>query len=391
MPHSSLPIAITSAIIFTGEAFIEGHALLIKDGKILDLVKMDQIPANFELQSCANHILAPAFIDCQVNGGDNILFNETPTAEAILQIAKAHRKTGTTRFLPTCITDTPEITQKAIAAMRIARSQDPSILGIHIEGPHISKEKKGMHCAKHIRPLTSNDMELYKREDDECFMITVAPESVSPKQIKALKDKGLIISLGHSAATAQKTHETLEAGATCFTHLFNGMPPLAGRDGGIAAVALSDSKSYSGIVLDGHHVSLEMVQMACAAKPKDKLFMVSDAIAPAGAAMPQTFTYNNETFIPKDGVCQDKTGILAGAMRTLGECVSIAIKELRLDPARVLNMASAVPASLLGLDDRFGKLLPNYTADIVALDHSFKTTAVWMDGKRVKCDYSTLI
>ncbi len=383
MPSSSSTIALTNAIIFTGDAFIEGHALLLSNGKVLDLVSNAQIPADSKEYSCANHIIAPGFIDCQVNGGANILFNNSPSADRLLQIVKAHRKTGTTSLLPTCITDTRDTLNKAITAMREAKAQESSILGIHIEGPHINKSKKGMHEASHIRPLTEEDLVLYQPKADERFLITLAPEVVPPTDISKLIANGLIVSLGHSAATTEQTLNALDAGASCFTHLFNAMPPLASRDGGIASVALTHPASYCGIILDGHHVSREMVQMACAAKPHDKLFMVSDAIAPAGAEDPQPFTYNGVKYLPEDGVCKNEDGTLGGALRTLGECVSVAIKELRLDPVRVLKMASTIPAEFLGLDDHLGKLLPDYTADIVVLDHSFKTTLVWKDGKQV--------
>jgi len=378
----SLQTALTNAIIFTGESFVENHTLLINNDKIVDLVQNSNIPDNYKIESCANNILSPAFIDCQINGGGNILFNNSPTKDSILQIAKAHRKTGTTRFLPTCITDTPEITKKAINAMREAKKEDNSVIGIHIEGPHINKEKKGMHFADLIREMENKDFDLYKKNNDEIFVITVAPEIVSPQYIKKLKENGLKISLGHSKATISQTQDALNAGANCFTHLFNAMPKLSGRDGGIASVAISDPKSFCGIILDGHHISPEMVRVACAAKPKDKLFMVSDAIAPSGATKAKEFKYNNKIFYPKDGVCKDENGMLAGALKTLGQCVPTAIKELLLDPERVLQMASTIPASFLGIDDKFGKLLPNYTADIVSLDHNFKTVSVWKDGKK---------
>ncbi len=376
------PFALTDAILFTGDVFVEGHALLVDEGHVLDIIPNAKIPPHVSVHSCAGRILAPGFIDCQVNGGGNVLLNNDPTPDSILAIAAAHRKTGTTALLPTIITDAPDVTRKAIEAVRQARAENPAILGIHIEGPHISEENKGIHDGNHIRPLGLSDEILYKPEEDEIVLVTLAPEQATPEQIERLWRGGAIISLGHTAARPEEIRAALAAGATGFTHLYNGMGPIRSREPGPAGVALDDPESWCSLIADGHHVAPELIRLALKAKPENKLFFVSDAMAPAGAEKPEPFFLNGEKISPDGDVCRNAESRIAGAMMTLGEMVSHAIRELKMDPRRALRMASAFPAAFLGLEKKIGFLLPSYRADIVALDHFFKAQEVWQRGRR---------
>jgi len=368
--------ALIDATIFTGEAFVEGHALLIKDGKILDIAGNRKIPAEAEKISYANKILSPGFIDAQVNGGGNVMFNNTPTEEACLAIAAAHRRKGTTGLLPTCITDKPEITQKAVVATRTARKKDKSILGIHIEGPHLGEARRGVHKAGYLRPLGNADWRLYHREGDEVMMMTVAPECVTPDEIKKLRTKGVIISLGHTQATGEQTRAALAAGATGFTHLFNGMGGLSARGQGPADVALDDRISYCSLIADGHHVSAEMIRLALRVKP-GRIFLVSDAMPPSASDHPQPFELYGETIRPENGRCVNAEGKLAGAILTMGQAVHNCVKKFGVDPDEALRMATIYPAAFLGVDKSIGKLLPGYEANVAIMNAAFTTEKVW--------------
>lgn len=359
-PHS---FALTDSILFTGEAFIEGHALLIESGHVLDIVSSAKLPANLPAFSCAGHILAPGFIDCQVNGGGGILLNKEPTPSSTLILSAAHAKSGTTRLLPTLMTALPEVLQKGMAAIREAKKKNPGILGPHLEGPHIAAVNKGVHEESHIRPLEEKDIERYIPQENEVLLVTLAPEAATPEQVRQLVAQGVIVSLGHTAASPEALRACLAAGAKGFTHLYNAMGPMSARAPGPAGVALDDRESWCSLIADGRHVCSEMIRLAMRAKPEDKLFFVSDAVEPAGCGKP---------FVAE--------GPLRGAVITLGEMVSYAIREMKLDPDRVLRMASAIPAAFLGLDKKLGKLLPGYEADIVALDHFFKAQMVWRSG-----------
>jgi len=384
MTNPTAPYALTDAILFTGEAFVEKHALLVCEGHICDIVPNHMPPEGFELVSYAGQILAPAFIDCQVNGGGNVLLNSTPTVDGVLAIAAAHRKSGTTRLLPTCITDTPEVMAAALKATRTARKLDPSVLGIHFEGPHICPDMSGAHDLHLIRAMTNRDLELYRAEADEIFILTLSPEQATTDQIRQLVQQNIIVSIGHSSASAEQVLAALESGVTNFTHIMTRMPPIRTRDPGVAVMALNHRESYAGMIADGFHIDPELVRLVVRAKAEDRLYMVSDAAPPAGADVPLPYVMGGAHVTPTaDGKCVNDNGVLAAAGYTLGQCVPIAIKDIRLDPERVLRMASTIPAEFLGLGKSLGKLLPTYKADIVAMDLSFKTQVVWRDGVKV--------
>ena len=375
--------ALTDSIIFTGETFVERQSLLITNGKIVDLVPSHQIPTDVPTISCAHQILAPAYIDCQVNGGGNAYFTDEPTLEALNIIASAHLKTGTTRLVPTVISDTPEKMMRCASVARTARKSNQSILGFHFEGPHLTPSLSGAHDMSLIRPINEQDLQNYVAQDNEVFILTLCPDQVTPDQIRTLAKQGVIVCIGHSAASLDQAREAIKAGVSGFTHIMTRMPPIKTREPGIAVLALNDTQTYAGLIADGFHIDPELVRLVVRAKAADKLFMVSDAAPSAGAEIPAPYNMGGVRVIPKDGKCVNDNGVLAGAQKTLGECVPTAIKDIRLDPERVLRMASTIPAEFLGLGDQFGKLLPNYTADIVALDHGFKTTAVWQSGVKV--------
>jgi N-acetylglucosamine-6-phosphate deacetylase len=379
-------IALCDATIFTGEAFVEEHALVLKGEAIMDIVRFAQVPAAARIISCADKILTPGFIDAQVNGGGNVLLNNTPTAKACLTIAKAHRRFGTTRLLPTIISDKPKITQQAIAAVHKAHKQNTGILGIHIEGPHLNEVARGAHPASFLRPLRDNDLGLYRPEGGEIMLITVAPESLTLEQIEKLRAQGVIISLGHTSASPDQIAAVLAAGATGFTHLFNGMNfnRETNEIAGPVKAALDDKASWCSLIADGYHVSTENIQLALRTKPSGKVFLVSDAMAPAASDNPRPFMLFGEEIHMENGQCMSSVrGRPAGSAITLADAVHHCIDKVGVEPGEALRMASAYPAAFLGIDDKFGKLLPGYVADIVLLNAAFKPEAVWMAGERI--------
>ena len=380
--HVSPLRALCDATIFTGEAMVEGYALLVKDQQIVDIVNNKKIPSDARRQSWAKHILVPGYIDTQVNGGANILFNDNPDAENAIAIALAHQKYGTTRILLTCISDTPEKISLAIDAVREAHMKCPSIIGVHIEGPHISIDKRGIHCAAHIRPLTETDIANYKKKSSEIILITLAPENSTPSMVKTLCEQGTIVSIGHTHASAESVNATLAAGATGFTHLFNAMSGPGARSPGAAGVALDNEGSWCGLIVDGHHVSREMVRVAIRAKATGKIMLVSDAMPPAADPYPQAFTLYGEKIQVANGRCVKGDGRLAGSSITLSDAVKNCI-QFGIDIDEALRMASTYPAAFLGIDNRLGKLLPAYEADIIALDYNFNPRNVWVCGEEM--------
>jgi len=371
--------ALQEGIIFTGEAMIEGHAVLIQNGKIVDIVVNRKVPVHADKIPCPQRILAPGYIDIQVNGGGNILLNDLPTVDSCRAIAKAHEKYGTTRLLLTCLTDKPGVAAQALAALRQASMHTPNILGLHFEGPHLSLQKRGVHKADYIRTIEAVDLELYQPRDNEILLVTVAPENVKDDIIRKLVQRGVFVSLGHTDADSEQIRNALLAGATGFTHLFNGMGVMSARHPGVAGVALDDKASWCGLIVDKHHVSPEMVRLATRAKETGKIMLVSDAMPPAASAEPKVFALYGEPIHVEEQCCRTSTGCLAGSAITLSDAVKNCI-ELGIDVEESLRMASLYPAAFLGLDQRFGKILPTYSADIVALDYKFNPQQVWIEG-----------
>jgi len=375
LSHTNILTALCDATIFTGDTWVEGHALLIKDGKILDIVTNSKIPADAASTHYPGLLLVPGFIDAQVNGGGNIQLNNTPTAEACQAIAKAHGHYGTTRLLLTCITDRPEVTMQALAATRLARQTCPSILGIHLEGPHLGLERRGVHKADYIRPLSAEDLRLYKPESGEIMLITLAPENVSQETIHLLHKQGAIISLGHTNALPEQIHVAIEAGATGFTHLFNGMGKPSEGGATPADTALKEPGSWCSMIMDGFHVPTEMAKLALKAKP-GKIFLVSDAMAPAATDDPQSFGLYDEKIDVANGRCVNHEGKLAGSAITLLDAVRHCVNVVGVPLEETLRMASTYPTEFLGVSDRFGKLLPGYVADVLAFSPELELKSV---------------
>ena len=294
-------------------------------------------------------IVSPGLVDLQVNGGGGVLLNETPTKEAIWDIAKAHRKYGTTGILPTVITDSVSVLSRAVDAVMEAVGQN-GILGMHIEGPHISVERRGTHKAEFVRPLDEDTIRLVERLRSAHVptMLTLAPDVVSPEDISRLVDLGTVVSIGHSKASADVVRRALEAGASCFTHLFNAMPPMAGREPGVVGAAIN-SHAFAGIICDGIHVADEMVAMAIRARPiSDRMYLVSDAMPTVGG--PTEFNlYGSKVALINNRLVNSEGG-LAGAHTTQNEGVKRLVDRIGISAEDALKMAITVPGNAMGLE-----------------------------------------
>ncbi len=369
--------ALVGARIFDGENIIDDHALIMEDDRILAVRPKSQIRGNTEVVNLPGGLLAPGFIDVQVNGGGGVLFNATPTLQGAQKIAAAHRKFGTTGMLPTVITDKPEV---ITAAIRALEKRSPGILGIHVEGPHLDVARKGAHDPQFIRPLTDQDIKELTSTKSGVTMVTLAPNKVSPPQIKALASKGVRVSLGHSDATYAEAASALSAGATAFTHLFNAMSQLTGREAGMVGAALNDDKSFIGIIADGHHVSDAALRIAFAATHHSRFMLISDAM-PTAAGGPDHFELMGRTVARKNGKLQLQDGTLAGSNLTMDEALRYVVQVLQLPLESALNMASKNPALFLGLGDELGQLKSNFRASIVHLNDALEVQHTWVDGR----------
>lgn len=377
--------AIAGAVIFDGDVRHHGAALIVKDGRVGGIVQEAAIPGDAAVTRLDGGLLAPGFVDLQVNGGGGVLFNGQPDLAAIETICKAHIPFGTTSLLATLITDTPDVTSAAIAASILALEEDvPGFLGLHLEGPHLSVAKKGAHNPAFIRKMTDGDHEelLDAARQMPCFMVTLAPESVTRVQISSLDDAGICVSLGHSDAAYSDALAAANAGASAVTHLFNAMSPLTHREPGLVGAALQTGHLNAGLIADGIHVDPAVIAIALRAKTgPGNIFLVTDAMATIGTDL-KSFELNGRTIHRQDGRLTLDDGTLAGADLDMISAVNFMASTGGVDFDQALRMASLYPAMAIGADDR-GQLSEGARADIVHLTDSHDIARVWIGGDEV--------
>ena len=370
----------TGARLFDGERFLDDRALIVEGDVIRGLVELKDRPRDGEQIDLGGGILAPGFVDWQINGGGGVLFNAEPTVEGIARIAAAHRREGVTGFLPTVVTDAPEVLAAALAAVRIAHVRVPGTLGIHVEGPFIDPRRKGVHPPEWIRPMREKDAEALIAMRAGAMVVTLAPASVPLEMIAGLARSGIVVSLGHSDATAEEAEAVFDAGARAVTHLYNAMSQLSSRAPGVVGATLSDPRVICGLIADGEHAHPAAYRAAIAAKGPQGIALISDAMPPA-AGGPDVFELQGRRMTRVGMKLVDENGTLAGATITMRDAVRYVALTLGLPLAHALTMATLTPARLLGVDDRIGRLAPGYHADLVHLTDALDVAEVWAKGR----------
>ena len=376
--------------IFDGEKFHHKAGLLINNDCIETIVSADELSmldASVSKQTVSG-LLAPGFIDTQVNGGGGILFNHQASRDDLNKLCKTHLSFGTTAMLPTIITDHFDVMKQAADTLAQAINEQQSniennIVGIHFEGPGISVNKKGTHCQSRIRPLTDQELELFARQDIGQVVVTLAPEVVPAEQIKWLTQHNVKVSLGHTNASYEIAKQAFDIGANGATHLFNAMSALNARAPGVVGATLLDDDVFCGIIVDGHHVHAASLKLAIKTKGIEQLMLVTDAMALAGSDKIEIDFFDRKIYRHGDKLTSS-TGELAGSTLTMDVAIKNATKTLAIELSDALVMAAATPAKFLGLDKRYGKLLPGYFANVVALNDNKDVTHVWLKGKLVK-------
>jgi N-acetylglucosamine-6-phosphate deacetylase len=380
-----MAFALTGARIFDGAHWLDGHAVVVEGARIAAVTPEQDLPAAIERRA-VDGLLAPGFIDVQVNGGGGVLFNDARTVEGIRAIGRAHRRFGTTGFLPTFITDTSERMGEAVAAVREAiRRRVPGVLGIHLEGPFLNPARKGVHESAHMRPLAEEDLRLMTSLGEGATLVTLAPERVPPDAIRRLAAAGVVVSAGHTAAKYGLVHEAIRQGLRGFTHLFNAMPPLAGREPGPVGAALNSRETWCGLIVDGHHVDDASLRIAIAAKGPDRMMLVTDAMPTVGTDLPQ-FELLGRTVHRTGGRLTLADGTLAGSDLDMASAVRNAVRRLGLSLPQALRMASRVPAAFLRLGQERGCIAPGTRADLVLLDSDLAVLETWIGGKDSAAD-----
>ncbi|AEL08610.1 N-acetylglucosamine-6-phosphate deacetylase [Xanthomonas campestris pv. raphani] len=376
--------ALCNARVLTDDGLQDGLAVLLDGAQIQAVVAADdarvaQAGTRVDLGGAT---LLPGFIDIQVNGGGGVLFNNACTPQALATIAAAHRRYGTTGMLPTLISDTAEVMAEAIAATRQAIAQGvPGVLGIHLEGPYLSPARKGTHDAQKFRVPDAQEIAVDTSLDNGVTLITLAPERVPLDDIRAFVAGGAVVFAGHTAATYEQARDGIAAGVSGFTHLYNAMSPLAGREPNAVGAALEDPAVWCGVIVDGVHVHPASLRVALAAKPRGKLLLVTDAMPMVGADSP-SFDLYGETITAIDGVVRNAAGALAGSALDMATAVRNSVQWLGVDLAEAARMASTYPAQCIGLGERLGRIAPGYQADLVLVDADVHVLDTWVAGQR---------
>lgn len=371
----------------TVHSFSNGHvitpagvlaaATIETDGGVISAVLPE---ARIGAVDLAGGYLMPGFIDTQVNGGGGVLFNDEPSVAGIAAIGAAHAPFGTTGFLPTLISDTPDVIARAMDAVDAAiEAGVPGVLGIHVEGPVLNVARKGIHDPARFQRLDDALMALLSRPRRGRVMVTLAPEQATRGQIRALAAAGVRVSLGHTDADHATAAAAFAEGATGVTHLFNAMSPLSHRAPGVVGAALDDQQVWCGIIVDGFHVDDAALRIAIRARPADRFMLVSDAMPCVGAAE-KDFVLQGRPIHVENGRCVGADGTLAGSDLDMAGAVRNAVDRLGLSPQAAAVMAAGSPAAFLGLAQERGQLAAGLRADWVRLDAALRPVGTWIGG-----------
>jgi N-acetylglucosamine-6-phosphate deacetylase len=375
--------ALVGGRILNGQGFVDGLGVVIEGARIAAVLpEAEALARGDDRFDLAGGRLAPGFVDTQVNGGGGVLFNDELSVDAIEAIGSAHRRFGTTGFLPTLISDDLGAIDRALRAVEAAIAAGvPGVLGVHVEGPFINAARAGIHDKAKFRVLDERAIALLSSLTAGRTLVTLAPELTEPAMITQLTAAGVVVAAGHTDASYDEIREALAAGVTGFTHLFNAMSPMASRAPGATGAALEDMASWCGIIVDGRHVHPAVLRIAMRSRPLDRFMLVTDAM-PCVGLTEKTFVLQGQTITVEDGVCIAPDGALAGSDLDMAGAVRNATEMLGLDEATAVRMASLNPASFLGLDHELGRIVAGQRADLVLLDEAGQVQATWIGGQR---------
>ncbi|NOI56445.1 N-acetylglucosamine-6-phosphate deacetylase [Vibrio coralliilyticus] len=372
--------ALTNCKIYTGNGVLVDHAVVIKDQLIDSVCPVADLPQGLETIDLNGVNVSPGFIDLQLNGCGGVMFNDEITAETMQVMHKANLKSGCTSYLPTLITSSDEDMRQAIAAARDYHAQyQNQSLGLHLEGPYLNVMKKGIHSVDYIRPSDDSMINFICENADVITKVTLAPEHNAPEHIQQLKDAGIIVAIGHTNATYAEARKGFESGITFATHLFNAMTPMVGREPGVVGAIYDTPDVYAGVIADGFHVDYANIRIAHKIKG-EKLVLVTDATAPAGADM-DYFIFVGKKVYYRDGKCVDENGTLGGSALTMIEAVQNTVEHVGIALDEALRMATLYPAKAIGVEEQLGRVKQGMVANLAIFDRDFKVQATVVNGQ----------
>ncbi|EGU39868.1 N-acetylglucosamine-6-phosphate deacetylase [Vibrio ichthyoenteri ATCC 700023] len=372
--------ALTNCKIYTGNDVLVDHAVIINNDIIESVCPVSALPADIETRDLNGAILSPGFIDLQLNGCGGVMLNDEITAETMQIMHEANLKSGCTSFLPTLITSSDEDMRQSVAAAREyhEKYQNQS-LGLHLEGPYLNVAKKGIHSVDYIRPSDDSMVDFMCANADVIAKVTLAPEHNDAAHIARLKDAGIVVSIGHTNATYAEARESFEHGITFATHLFNAMTPMVGREPGVVGAIYDTPDVYAGIIADGFHVDYANIRIAHKIKG-EKLVLVTDATAPAGANM-DYFIFVGKKVYYREGKCVDENGTLGGSALTMIEAVQNTVEHVGIALDEAIRMATLYPAKAIGVDHKLGRVKQGMIANLTVFNRDFQIQANIVNGQ----------
>jgi N-acetylglucosamine-6-phosphate deacetylase len=376
--------AVVNCDIYTGEHVLFDKAIVVNGERIEAIVDLDKIPRQLEVIDTGGLNVAPGFIDLQVNGGGGVLFNEEPTEACISKIFNAHKRFGTTSFLPTLITSPVDKMLQAIEVVKSCTEAGKSgVLGLHIEGPYISATKAGVHDKNNIRNISNEELRVLLQKGRGVIKIfTVAPEAVKEDHVRLLVQNNIIVSAGHSDATYEQAMEAFEWGISQTTHLFNAMTQFSSRDPGLVGATLDSGNVWAGIIADGFHVHFASIRICKRIKGK-RLLLVTDAMPPVGSKTAE-FNLGDVKVQCKNGRCVTSDGTLAGSALDMASAVRNCVQKIGIPLDEALRMASTYTAEAIGLSDTLGKIKPGYMANMVMFNNQLVVQGLVTHGEYQK-------
>lgn len=374
---------LTGAVVHDGTRAMEGHGVLIQDGRIAAILPVADLPGDAERLHLGGGTLAPGFVDGQVNGGAGLMLADARDTPDIRRIVEAHRGLGSTSILPTLVTDTAERTEATIARVASAIGDGvEGIAGLHLEGPHLAPARRGAHPPELVRPMTDADeaMLIDAASRLPLLLVTLAPEIVGAERIARLAAAGVVVFLGHSDAEYETATAAFTAGARGATHLFNAMSPFRSREPGLVGAALDCAHAHAGLIADGIHVHPRTIATALRAKRgPGRVFVVSDAMAVAGTRA-DGFDWGGRRIERRHGRLTLPDGTLAGADLDPATAIAMLVRRCDVTPDRAIAMATSHAAEAVGRTD-LGRLVPGGRADLVHLGDDLAVRGVWLGGR----------
>ncbi len=371
--------ALINGKVFTNNQVLHQHAVIIDNGIIDNIIPQSELKQNIPTVDLNGANLTPGFIDLQLNGCGGVMFNDDVSVNTISKMHQTNLKSGCTSFLPTLITSSDEDMKQAVKVVKEYQSLYPNhSLGLHLEGPYLNEIKKGIHNPKFIREANASMIDFLCSNADAITKVTLAPEKNLAEDIQRLHDAGIVVSAGHTNATYTQAKQSFEHGVTFATHLFNAMPPITGRDPGVVGAIYDSSHVYAGIIADGLHVDYANIRIAHKIMG-EKLVLVTDATAPAGADIDRFIFVGKEVYY-RDGKCVSEDGTLGGSALTMIEAIQNCVEHVGIPIEEAVRMATLYPAKAIGVEHKMGQIQAGMFANLAIFDDNYNVMATVVAG-----------